>query len=459
MSGGSRSRDGCFNCRKRKRRCDEDKPICQRCRKIGDDCVFPSSSNVFKFVVVAPSDHYMIPITQNISFLNLSTQELVSIYNSQGGVVQRSLPRVLSLFPHEIIGIENALVQYYVEVISTSRVYVDTTRNGFRTSVIPRMFYQHSLLYAVLSMSAAEWSQNGSPDYSGLSMQYKVQALHQLQQALLDSQDSEGNLLTCVLLSSLEIAHGSSMWLHHLQGALALLESFGASIDSDVAEFVLQYFRFRYILMETTQPTHDDTVSQAMASLTRIEASLSNDRNLVDEQIGCSMELVDIINEISSLAYISKDQLYTKGQEIEQRIEEPLQDSADYYLSRSAESFRIAAQIYLRFVCYDTSITHPSILELHEQLLLCLSSIIVKGQTRRSFPMWPLFLAGCACSSDQQRKVVLDHFILLDSKWPISNISAVWNALKLIWHTRDLQSTNQDWRKVIRKFGWKLSLS
>ncbi|KAF0641887.1 hypothetical protein FPSE5266_07133 [Fusarium pseudograminearum] len=136
-------------------------------------------------------------------------------------------------------GIENALVQYYVEVISASRVYVDTTRNGFRTSVIPRMFYQHSLLYAVLSMSAAEWSQNGSPDYSGLSMQYKVRALHQLQQALLDSQDSEGNLLTCVLLSSLEIAHGSSMWLHHLQGALALLKSFGASIDSDVAEFVL----------------------------------------------------------------------------------------------------------------------------------------------------------------------------------------------------------------------------
>jgi hypothetical protein len=310
-------------------------------------------------------------------------------------------------------------------------------------------------------MSAAEWAQNGIPDgkdYRGLSMQYKVRALHELQHTLLDSQGSEGNLLTCVLLASLEIAHGSCpTWLRHLQGALALLESFGNSIDSDVAEFVLQYFRFRYILMETTQPTHDDTVNQA-TSLARIEASLSSDtRNLVDEQIGCSMELVDIINEISSLGDMSKDQLYTKGHEIEQRIEEP-QDGTDY-LSRSAESFRIAAQIYLRFVCYNTPITHPSILELHETLLSCLSDIIVEGQTRRSFPMWPLFLAGCACFSDQQRKIVLDHFTLLDSKWPISNISAVWNALKLIWHTRDLQSTNQDWREVIHKFGWKLSLS
>ena len=330
------------------------------------------------------------------------------------------------------------------------------------------MFSQGPLLSAVLSMSAAEWSQNGIPDgrdYRGLSMQYKVRALHELQQALLDSHGSEGNLLTCVLLASLEIAHGSSpTWLRHLQGALALLESFGDNIDSDVAEFVLQYFRFRYILMETTQPIHeDDSLSQAMTSLAKIEANLSNDRNLVDEQIGCSMDLVDIINEISSLsAHMPKDELYTKGQEIEQKIEQlSLQDTTEYYLSRSAESFRIAAQIYLRLVCYNTSITHLSILELHESLLTCLSDIIVEGQTRRSFPMWPLFLAGCACSSDDQRKIVLDHFTLLDKKWPISNISAVWNALKLIWHTRDFQpsSTNQDWREVIHKFGWKLSLS
>jgi hypothetical protein len=325
--------------------------------------------------------------------------------------------------------------------------------------------FQGPLLSAVLAISAAELAQNvpNGRGYQALSVQYKVRALHELQQALLDSQGSEGNLLTCVLLASLDIAHGSCpTWLHHLQGALALLESFGTSIDPNVADFVLQYFRFRYILMETTQPSHeDDPYRQAMATLARAEASLAHARKSVDEQIGCSMDLVDIINEISSLStQISKDD-DAKGKEIEQRIDRlPPQDSADDYLSKSAESFKIATQIYLRLVCYNTPITHPSILEPHEALLLCLSDIIVEGQ-RRSFPMWPLFLAGCACSSDQQRKVVLDHFALLDSQWPISNISAVWNALKLIWHTRDLHasSANQDWREVVHKFGWKLSLS
>ncbi|KAH6969373.1 fungal-specific transcription factor domain-containing protein [Fusarium avenaceum] len=444
MPGGSRSREGCFNCRKRKRRCDEEKPVCRRCRKTRDDCVFPepASTSNLKFVVAA-SDHYLVPTTtQNTSFLNLSPQELVSICDHFKGRVP--LPRTLSPFLFESQGnkaIEQSLVQYF----------------------IPRMF-QGPLLSAVLAMSAAEWAQNvPNGDYQALSVQYKVRALHELQQALLDSQGSEGNLLTCVLLASLEIAHGSCpTWLQHLQGALALLESFGTTIDPNVAEFVLQYFRFRYILMETTQPSHEeDPYRQAMVKLARAEANLPHARNLVDEQIGCSMDLVDIINEISSLSTNTSNDLHAKGQEIEQRIEHLSQDNVDEYLSKSAESFRIAAQIYLRLVCYNTPITHPSILEPHEALLLCLSNIIVEGQTRRSFPMWPLFLAGCACSSDQQRKVVLDHFALLDSQWPISNISAVWNALKLIWHTRDLHtsSSNQDWREVVHKFGWKLSLS
>ncbi|ENH70383.1 hypothetical protein FOC1_g10012308 [Fusarium oxysporum f. sp. cubense race 1] len=392
MSGGSRSRDGCFNCRRRKRRCDEEKPTCRRCQRTGDDCIFPSpasASNPLKFIVAASNDHYLVPSdNQSHSFLNLSPQELVAICNSTEGRIvwtQESVPRSLSPFAFESgRSVEKALVQY-------SRI-------------------------------------------------------------------------TCVLLASLEIAHGSCpTWLRHLQGAFALLESFGSSIDPNVAEFVLQYFRFRYILMETTQPTHQDSLHQAMAGLAKAEATLPHSRNLVDEQIGCSMDLVDIINEISSLSThdISKDQLYATGQEIEQRLEDLSFQGTDDYLLRSAESFRIAAQIYLRLVCYNTAITHPSILALHESLLSCLSDIIVEGQTRRSFPMWPLFLAGCACSSDEQRKVVLDHFMLMDSKWPISNISAVWNALKLIWHTRDLQvsSTNQDWREIIHKFGWKLSLS
>lgn len=359
---------------------------------------------------------------------------------------------------------------------------------------MPRvLFHQGPLLFTVLAMSAAEWAQHSTGDgrdYRALSARYKVQALHELQFCLSDSGNSEENLLTCVLLASLEIAEGSRpTWLRHLQGALALLDNFSTSIDPAVAKFVLQYFRFRYILLETTQPKklglatssnpHAVSYHHAMNRIAEAEYALPlihGSESLVDEHIGCSMELVDIISQTSALSLtidpyndqdMLLDQQHTECERLEHRILQlspEIVDMSNDYLLKSAESFRVAAQIYLRLTCLDASITQPSIVGPHKQLLSCLSGIIVEGESRRSFPMWPLFIAGCTCFSDEQRKTVLGLFSILDSKWPISNISAVWKAVRTVWHTRDLAVSpalckEQDWQDVIHRFGWKLSLS
>ncbi|KAM3442291.1 hypothetical protein NHJ13734_002490 [Beauveria thailandica] len=39
-----RTRSGCFTCRGRRVKCDEARPICERCRKGGRDCVYPDPS-------------------------------------------------------------------------------------------------------------------------------------------------------------------------------------------------------------------------------------------------------------------------------------------------------------------------------------------------------------------------------------------------------------------------------
>ncbi|KAJ3497561.1 hypothetical protein NLG97_g1803 [Lecanicillium saksenae] len=40
-----RTRSGCFTCRSRRVKCDEARPICERCRKGGRDCVYPDPSS------------------------------------------------------------------------------------------------------------------------------------------------------------------------------------------------------------------------------------------------------------------------------------------------------------------------------------------------------------------------------------------------------------------------------
>lgn len=348
---------------------------------------------------------------------------------------------------------------------------------------------QGPLLSTVLAMSAAEWGQNvvtNGKDYRALSAQYKVRALGELQRSLCDGGNAEESLLTCVLMSSLEIASGSRpAWLRHLHGAVALLDSFATTIDPSVTKFALDYFRFRYILLKTTEPrphteqpvpadAPEASYDHAMTCLVKAESSLpflDDFRTLIDEHTGCSMEVVDIINQITALSLAvgqnnrqeTRDHLYSEGQVLEHKIRQMNLDAPSEYLVKSAECFKIAAQIYLRLVCFDTSITHPSILEPHQDLLDLLSSTIVEGQPRRSFPMWPLFIAGCTCSSDDQRKTVLDLFTILDGQWPISNIAAVWKAVRTVWQARDLSasplSCKHDWQEIIHKFGWKLALS
>ncbi|KAF2433590.1 hypothetical protein EJ08DRAFT_60436 [Tothia fuscella] len=43
-----RTRSGCFTCRNRRVKCDEARPVCERCRKGGRECVYPESSSSSK---------------------------------------------------------------------------------------------------------------------------------------------------------------------------------------------------------------------------------------------------------------------------------------------------------------------------------------------------------------------------------------------------------------------------
>lgn len=125
---GSRSRDGCSNCRRRKRRCDESKPVCLTCRRTGADCIYPvpgSASNPLKFVV-ATSPHYILPSpgAGKSRFLHLSSTEMpalclpgeTSINQPDGPRLDMGFPRQISLFQgtgqRALRAVEPALMQY-----------------------------------------------------------------------------------------------------------------------------------------------------------------------------------------------------------------------------------------------------------------------------------------------------------------------------------------------------------
>lgn len=334
----------------------------------------------------------------------------------------------------------------------------------------------------VMALSAAEWSQRfdpHAPSYRSISISYKIRALKELQERFSIAEHAEENLLTCLLMASLEIAEGSQpAWLKHLQGAFALLDNFSTSISSETSTFASTYFRFRYIMMETTGPKALTDFRQGASSgpLMVTDATFHNPNSAIEELIGCPIEVVHIINQITAFSISVRSQPaqgtaippHAQGLMFERRLKHVSFNrhglDINEYLLLSTDAFQTAAQIYLRLVCYKMPITDSSILQLHDTLSMRLQSVIVEGGPRRSFPMWPLFIAGCTAAIDAQRKIIIELFDVVNSQWPISNISAVWTAVRTVWHSRDLEyattsGQRQDWQDVINRFGWKLALS
>ncbi|KAL0943703.1 uncharacterized protein CTRU02_201590 [Colletotrichum truncatum] len=512
MAGdGSRSRDGCMDCRRRKRGCDKAKPVCSSCRKHRVACIYnkPNQTSPSKYFVSVAGEHFILPLESavNHSFVNLRSDEIGVVcgqyaeqaihtappptdQNQHTAPSKNHMPLVRNPcwlpIPEKVQSVhETLLVQYYFEVISNSKVYVDTERNIFRTSVMPVLLSNHGSLFStVLALTAAEWGRRGLSDgidYTAAALQYKVTALKQLQSNLNGTSNAEESLLTCVLQASLEISEGSRpSWLRHLRGALAIMDTHSDWISPDCAALALQYFRFRYVLLKTTKHgslvQNGDGTCQAdpvecnhdAGALDKALSILGNPQS-VDPQLGCSMELVELIRMTSTISPAQADVTTPSttcedGILLEKRIRQLKFDAMDDYLIKSAECFRLSALIYLRLVLFNEPIRYPSISTLLQRMIDHLSEIIVEDQPRRSFPMWPLFIAGCVSHTDANRKVVLDLFNLLDSKWPISNISTVMKVVWTIWQTRDFDSgleatVHHDWQEIIEKFGWKLSLS
>jgi hypothetical protein len=526
---GTRTRSGCLTCRRRKKRCDEVKPICQRCQVSGASCVYPDASGFRseRFIISLALDHYILPnASAERHFVNTHPKEVARLCLSYNELSIQSFATNLSTFGEisrplsgsdALVNVsERHLLQYCMytgiqtysgrlissidsEVISASRVYVNGNANPFRSLIMPFACTRRGpLLSTILALSANEMA---SSDYgqhfrlvSNAAIYYE-NAINQLQQSLENACDAEENLLTCVLLSSFEITNGSRpAWLQHLNGAVAIHDHFASSISRDAALFAYQYFSSRWILLETTMPPGTYPWEEVMAEHSMTSQLLRNINSMleqtvdtvptvamqnIDNNIGCSLEYIHTINRISTLSAIkfhcqadkgatkeTHELYFTTAMAFDDALEEMVfvTSSQDTYIEQSSRCFKLAARVYLRLICFDINLTHSTLIQMQNDLVQALRVVINEDQQRRAFPMWPLFIAGCASWEDEHRKIVLDMFRTLERKWPIGNIILVRNVTTQIWQSRDLNgydniSRRHDWQTLITTFGWKLALS
>ncbi|KAF9629576.1 hypothetical protein BFW01_g10779 [Lasiodiplodia theobromae] len=328
------------------------------------------------------------------------------------------------------------------------------------------------------------------------------------------------------MLCSLEIADGSrSSWITHARGAAAILESYTHMIDTHVADFATRYLRPRSIFLNTTTADQQGEESSAVGRLANplptthpLHIDAVATVAAIDPHIGCSLEVLDIIAQTADLAslkwsctdqpkpsHVADPTITHRAADLLARLNSLQQPSSSTYndndadadyVHSCAESFRLAALIYLRHVAgfdypdpFRSSSSSPSSssssslsssssasarttqlrADLRRFFTLYTTRIVRRGMPRVLFPVWPLFVAGCFAEEDafasaaaaaavggdggsvgegggkgeggyyySERAVVMDVFATLEETWPVSNVPVVRAAVETVWKERDL---------------------
>lgn len=402
------------------------------------------------------------------------------------------------------------------EVVCPFRVFEDNPHNNFRSLVLPLCVGEGPLRHAVLAMSAQDrrWS-NGAGTASWFqesALFHKSQSLRQLRENLYSEVNATETILACVILCCLEISSGSrGVWANHVSGAMAILERWALVIDPGVRKFAYEYLRLRYMLFKTTvedtddspylstdgilqnlqtedDELHlaqfDDSAQETPASEAQVTEDQRSEPLLIDTHHGCCPELVNIINSITELAHAKqcRRNLQTSSVSYEYEVLEEAHTlrsrldnlkqvggkASTLYLINCAETFRLAALIYLRYTCSNASLEQPYIKSHLRKLLDLFHVIIYRGQKRKLFPVWPLYIASYYSTQDDEREAVLLLFSTLRGIWPLSNIPTVQEAAETVWKMRDLRQGQQYlsdterpfvWNQIFKVRRWKLALT
>ncbi|KAI1466953.1 fungal-specific transcription factor domain-containing protein [Daldinia caldariorum] len=217
--------------------------------------------------------------------------------------------------------------------------------------------------------------------------------------------------------------------------------------------------------------------------------SFNDELDKIDTHQGFSNRLLLIINDICDLRDASKsdelDRQHTDPQALEQRVigiqskletlvqvppmhhhpswvtdmdHDALKESKELeskleMIELTAESNRLAALLFLDETC-ATHLPHiipqcrkarPSIIQ---DIFTTAQKICETGPITAALPIWPVFVAGCMASTDDDRLQVMQIFDKFQSGKKFGSIPPALEVIKMVWRQRDL-GCDENPRKVL----------
>ncbi|KAK7931165.1 hypothetical protein PG985_001877 [Apiospora marii] len=495
---GPRSRQGCTECRRRRRKCDEQRPICGQCSTFDRSCTYALKvvwSDGLRSNRPAPGPRSQPseliaeasgtqPIRESLHFSPPTARTSLAISDDSLGysvpshdrpvLLPRCLPNGVQVSPRY-----HRLLSYFTKDILASLSCHPSVHEDLCRGLIPATLHSPQLLSACLALSAAGILSRGLSEVDGIAISrilghLQTSGLALLRTALEAGQMNETILATCLIWCLTDVftyRQGStSSWRIHLQGIKAILDSTQAhryfSTDSGAAKSAMRHLYLLYLSLQTLPHVPAIAVSELSNNCENTALETSNEREEEEEAIvmgpkidgflGYSEELLHIIQKVNQLArshtagaggtQYEADILLGKLNAMINRDSQIPPDVA-IYSSLSPESnrefelchrtFQQATLIHVYRRLYHLPSNSPPI----QDAVLAITKMVTEMAQGQPCHTWvamamPLFTIGCEAFTDDQQSFVLDKIHKLDLCIGSYHVRIIGQALEDLWRIR-----------------------
>ncbi|CAH0034004.1 unnamed protein product, partial [Clonostachys rhizophaga] len=474
----NRSRQGCDECRRRRRKCDEKKPTCGPCFDYNRVCNYTLnlvwggrsfSKSRFGTCLQAQNPSATKIYNDGGDFIygtNDLARDYASLPHTQLPVIPQSLPNGMPMPPRY-----RKLLDYLAKDVLASLSCHPSIHEDLCRGLVPAMLHSPHLLSAGLALSAAGFLSRGlvmidGTDVSRIIVHLQSSGLSLLRAALERGQMDEVSLSTCIIWCLADVfstRQGVSSWRIHLEGVRAILGSNKEFQDilakPGPTQSALKHLYQLYLSLQTLP--HVPSLPQVETLTETVAAEISSEPEMtshpkIDGFLGYSEELLGVLQRIA--------QLTNQGQ----NNEDSIRLEADILLGRvksliardmsAPPSVSISSDLSTEsgrdFALCNKIFQQATLIHLYRRLynlpsgsapiqgalteMIELINSMTQGQPCHTWVAMamPLFTMGCEAFSDEQKEFVLDKIHKFEVCLGSLHVRVLRQALEDIWKLR-----------------------
>ncbi|KZF21761.1 hypothetical protein L228DRAFT_159356 [Xylona heveae TC161] len=440
-----RSKTGCLTCRRRKKKCDEARPICLNCQKNSVVC-----------------EGYQIP--ERWKSGKQKAEEI-----QRQAIRQHPLPVLVDGIETDI---DRVFLDHFVHRVSRVLTLINDESNPFKELLLPMAIRHRGLMHSILCLAG---SHLGSVDKSpaleerqNYHFEHAVRYLRTNKQLTAKANGETNELIDdptvaqTLILCLTTICRGDTQgeYRPHLDAARHLLLS-QQTENKEFGQFLMEFFLY-----------HD--VSNSITSLDRRPLLLMENFQLpafmIQPEAGSMLGVLDGLFGYLSKITALRDRMRT-------RMHQDIQPLVDYSIFNEAvaidgeirtwsanqpegTSRYVAAQLYRQSTwVYLYRTVHPSAPceKIHEAVEHGLDYLrqLPRDASTQSVLLMPLFLLGCAAFDPAQRPEIRTAFQGLEAYSNLGNIKPAREVMELVWQKMDLgDGSSWDWETIIQEKGY-----